>query len=256
MRNLIANKVLGAAKRLGLIPYDDVRPFYSALSAVPESERNQSDLHRLFYAHDGASMVKWKHYLSIYDRHLSRFRNQPVRILEIGVLGGGSLDLWRKYFGPEAVIFGVDISPECALFDGRSGSVRIGSQADPDFLRRVVAEMGGVDVVIDDGSHVAKHQKITFETLFPILDSNGVYICEDLHTSYWPGPFQGGYRRKGTFIELAKAIVDDIHSDFHLKSQKVAEASRSVDGVHFYNSMVVIEKSPQQRPQHLNVGNR
>ena len=122
--------------------------------------------------------------------------------------------VWRKYFGPDALIFGIDIDQRCAVFDGHAGAVRIGSQDDPKFLNSIVKEMGGLDVVIDDGSHKAKHQLASFELLFPLLADGGIYICEDLHASYWPD-YRGGYRRKGTFIEFSKQLIDDMHVDFH-----------------------------------------
>ena len=225
-----------------------------ATTEFSEDDRNKSDLHRLFYGNDGPLVHKWKHYLSIYDRHLSAYRNKPVRFLEIGVFKGGSLALWRKYLGPEAVIFGIDIDPSCAAFDGRAAQVRIGSQDDPAFLENVVNEMGGLDVVIDDGSHISSHQTTSFKVLFPKLSETGVYICEDLHTSYWRGAHQGGYRRSTTFVEVCKRMVDNIHSDFHSHDGGTNDA-RVIHGIHFYNSMVVIEKAPQQPPAHIKVGN-
>src|SRR5262245_27995053 len=97
-------------------------------SDIGEQERRSSALHRAFYENDGPLVHKWRHYLSIYDRHLSAFCNTPARFLEIGVSDGGSLRMWRQYFGSKAVIFGIDIDPRCAFLDGQDGSVRIGSQ--------------------------------------------------------------------------------------------------------------------------------
>jgi hypothetical protein len=159
--------------------------------------------------------------------------------------------MWRNYFGPDAVIFGIDIDESCRQYDGLAGQVRIGSQADSDFLRSVVSEMGGLDVVIDDGSHVAGHQRASFETLFPLLDGNGVYICEDTMTAYQRGYYEGGLGRKNTFIEVSKQVVDDINSDFHRGTPSLPEANRLIDGVHFYQGMIVIEKRPQPRPSHM-----
>jgi len=85
---------------------------------------------------------------------------------------------------------------------------RIGSQADPEFLASVVAEM---DIVIDDGSHVASHQLASFKALFPALSFGGVYICEDLHTAYWQD-WDGGYKRHGTFVETIKDMIDNLHN--------------------------------------------
>jgi hypothetical protein len=68
---------------------------------------------------------KWRHYLDVYDRHLSRFRNSSFKMLEIGVFKGGSMRLWRDYFGSDAVLFGVDIDPECKHLDGIYAQIRI-----------------------------------------------------------------------------------------------------------------------------------
>jgi hypothetical protein len=160
--------------------------------------------------------------------------------------------MWRRYFGPDAKIFGIDINPECKQYDGQAGNVRIGSQADTDFLRKVVAEMGGVDVVIDDGSHVASHQKASFDVLFPLIDPHGVYICEDTHTAYWTH-FEGGHSRRNNFIEVAKKLIDDINAEFHTAHSSLKEAHKSIKGIHFYNSMVVIEKEPQPASRHIQV---
>jgi Methyltransferase domain len=223
-----------------------------ATTEFTEDERNQSDLHRLFYGNEGPIVHKWKHYLSIYVKHLAPFRNKPVRLLEIGVFKGGSMRLWRQYFGPEAIIFGIDINPECAAFDGQDAQVRIGSQDDPVFLDRVVSEMGALNIVIDDGSHVSPHQVASFKLLFPRLNHGGIYICEDLHSNYWRGGWQGGYRRSSTFIETCKRLVDDMHSDFH--SRGSSPISTEIAGIHFYNSMVVIEKGMRERSSHIKIG--
>lgn len=241
------------ARRLGRSSRADVKSFNVTASDIDAAEQQRSDLHRAFYRDDGLTVTKWSHYLPVYDRHLSQYRarRDPIRLLEIGVFKGGSLRLWREYFGESAIIFGVDIDPRCARLDGLSGRVRIGSQNDAAFLKSVVAEMGGIDVVIDDGGHVAAQQIASFETLFPLLGADGLYVCEDLHTAYWRGVYGGGYRRRSTFVEYAKKIVDDIHADFHHRRQGIENANRTIDGIHFYNSMVVIQKGEQRAPRHV-----
>jgi hypothetical protein len=114
-------------------------------------------------------------------------------MLEIGVWKGGSLDMWRKFFGPDATLFGVDINSDCARFDGKSASVRIGSQDDPEFLRGVVKEMGKVDIVLDDGSHIASHQRASFEALFPLLSEGGLYIAPKASGSFLRPQTQGTF---------------------------------------------------------------
>lgn len=206
-----------------------------------------SELAQIFRAKTGNQVHKWHHYLDIYERHLGHLRGSQFKLLEIGVFRGGSLELWREYFGAEATIFGIDIDPRCASFDGVAGCVRIGSQASPDFLRSVVDEMGGVDVVIDDGSHDSRHIRASFEVLYPRLSMGGVYIAEDLHCSYWPSHC-GGYRWPWSFINVSKSLIDDMHHWYHDRGQRISAAAGLVKALHFYDSMVVIEKDRVERP--------
>jgi len=174
--------------------YDGPRPESGAAPCVVEE---------LFWSNTGPVVHKWHHYLPVYERYFSPFRNKPFRMLEIGVSKGGSLALWRQFFGPEAVIFGIDIDPDCAKYDGRDGQVRIGSQDDPAFLNSVVDEMGGIDIVLDDGSHVSRHIRASLEVLFPRLDEGGIYMIEDLHAAYWNN-FDGGYNKSRSFMSDVK----------------------------------------------------
>jgi len=212
-------------------------------------KRDYSEVGRIFYSHQGRVIDKWAHYLRVYDQHLNRFRDSEVRVLEIGVSKGGSLELWRKYFGNRATIFGVDIDPGCASRVDPPNQVRIGSQDNPGFLRSVVTEMGGIDVVLDDGSHVGRHQVASFKVLYPLLSEGGVYIIEDLHTSYWRGFYQGGIRRRGTAIEFAKSLIDDIHGWYYRRPDRVPD----VAALHIYDSILVIEKRAAARPSRVTV---
>jgi cephalosporin hydroxylase len=214
-----------------------------------------NDLARIFYAHDGRLARKWHHYLGIYDRHLSKLRGSEIKFLEIGVSHGGSLQIWSKYFGPSAKIFGIDFDKRFEGFGNPpSINIRIGSQTDATFLRSVVREMGGVDVVLDDGSHYASHQRASFEVLFPLLSAKGLYIVEDLHTNYWRGEYEGGWRRRSTFVEYMKDVVDDLHGWWHSRRQRVSGAHQTIEAVHFYDSVIVVEKNPRGSPFSQPVG--
>ena len=226
----------------------DVRPYLKEPDPLEMHNAASDDMQRIFYSHKGRESYKWHHYLEIYDRYLDKYRNSKVKILEIGVQYGGSLQVLRKYLGEEAIIYGVDIDERCKEFDDNSACVRIGSQADPEFLRAVIKEMGGVDVVIDDGGHIAEHQKISFETLFPLLNNGGVYICEDLQASYWEVFHNGGYQKAGTFIELSKQLIDDMHAWYHNEPQKVLNnAAKSIYSISMYDGLVAIQKRQKER---------
>ena len=185
-------------------------------------------------------MHKWTHYFEVYDRHFSKFRGHSPVVVEFGVSQGGSLGMWKQYFGPGVKLFGVDINPECKRFETEDIKIFIGDQSDRAFLQRLGREVGRIDVLIEDGGHMMDQQIATFEEMFPVVQLDGVYLCKDLHTSYWPY-WSGGYRRRGTFIEYAKNWVDELHA-WHSREAKfkVSDFTRSAHSVHFYDSVVVI----------------
>lgn len=228
--------------RLGIFR-GGVGEHFPTVNGKPEPTR-AGPIESAFYRHDGRVVHKWHHYLPLYDRYFAPYRDRepPLRFLEIGVANGGSLELWRGFFGPSAVIFGIDVNPECAAYDGEHGNrVRIGSQADPAFLRAVVKEMGGVDVVLDDGSHVAEHVRASFDTLFPLLADDGLYVVEDTHTAYWAN-FGGNYRSSRSAIGMAKALIDDIHHWYHPHGRRIDAARDWVAGIHVHDSIYFVEK--------------
>lgn len=206
-----------------------------------------SDLGRIYDGKVGNPVNKWHHYIEIYESHLARFRGTDFRMLEIGVQRGGSIEMWREYFGPAATIYGIDIDPKCKRFDGIAGQIRIGSQDDPGFLKAVIAEMGGVDVIIDDGSHDSQHIKSSFDVLFPLLSDGGVYVVEDLHCAYWPH-YSGGYRWRWSFINEAKRMIDDMHHWYHTKGQRNEAARGHLKAMHVYDSVIVFDKAAVPPP--------
>lgn len=197
---------------------------------------------------DGRLIHKWMHYFDIYHRHFERFRGTPATIVEFGVFHGGSLEMWRHYFGPKARIVGVDIDPRCAELTGPGIEVVIGDQADPEFLRELAARVGTPDVIIDDGGHTMEQQLTTFREMWPALAVGGVFLVEDLHTSYWE-EFGGGYLRPGTFIEYAKTLVDQLHA-WHSRDERlvVDDLTRSIRGMHVYDSVIVFDKDVVEKP--------
>jgi cephalosporin hydroxylase len=128
----------------------------------------------------GRGLWKWTHYFDAYERHLAKFVGAEVNVVEIGVYSGGSLEMWRDYFGPHCQIIGVDIAEECRAYEDDQISILIGDQADPQFWREFLAQGRTIDVVIDDGGHQVAQQMATLEALLPSLSPGGVYICEDI----------------------------------------------------------------------------
>ena len=214
-----------------------------------------NDLEKHFTKNTGRLIHKWKHYFEIYDRHFSRFRGTDVHIVEFGISHGGSLQMWKQYFGSNAKIFGIDINPHCKKLEEEQIEIFIGDQEDRRFLKSLTEKIPKIDILIDDGGHTMKQQINTYEELFSYIDKNGVYLCEDLHTSYWP-KFGGGYKKRGTFIERSKNFIDYINAWHSVQTSRliVTEFTKSVHSLHYYDSVLVIEKRPIEKPFHLKTG--
>ena len=129
----------------------------------------------MFETHRRPANRQVAHYFDIYEKHFERFRGKSPRVLELGVDHGGSLQLWKRYFGHGAEIIGVDIDPE-AMFRNRRLQTQF-AQTKPILQLQT---SGPFDIVIDDGSHQAEHQVLSFEHLWPRC--TGVYLIEDCHS--------------------------------------------------------------------------
>ncbi len=203
-------------------------------------------LRDIFYNNLTRQCIKWSNYFDIYERHFSKFVNKNPVVVEIGVFSGGSLEMWKKYFGPGSTIIGVDINEDVISVTPDDCRTVIGNQADPDFWNKFFELFPNVDVVIDDGSHQYIHQIVSLEQIFPRLAIGGVYLCEDTMCNYWP-VFEGGVNEK-TFINYTKRVVDALYGA-HYKPEDITPDStmfndyyRNVAALHFYTGVVVIDK--------------
>jgi cephalosporin hydroxylase len=215
----------------------------AALAAVVGSRGDTMSLWEEFLNHNGRPIHEWAHDFPVYERHFSRYVNQPVTIFEIGCGGGGSLQMWKRYFGPNALIVGIDIEPGCADFAEDQIAVCIGDQSDANFLGTVIERFGAPDIVLDDGSHVMEHVGASFSFLYPRTAADGVYMVEDLHTAYWDD-FGGGLNRAGSFIERCKGLLDELNANWTGGALAPTDFTRSTVSMHFYDSIAVFERGP------------
>ena len=197
---------------------------------------------------------KWLHYFDIYDLYFRKYRNKEVVILEIGVYQGGSLKMWRDYFGDKANIYAIDINPLCKQFETERIKIFIGSQEDRDFLKFIKNQIPKIDILIDDGGHEMQQQIVTFEEMYGHLKEDGIYLCEDLHTSYWDN-YGGGYKNPHSFIEYSKNLIDYINA-WHIsdKNLPINNFTKSTYSLHYYDSILVIEKKEIRPPEHKITG--
>ena len=219
-----------------------------------------SELKEFFLSRDQGDLYKWHHYFDVYERHLSPFRGKEIVFLEIGVSLGGSLKMWRSYFGDRARVAGIDINDYAKRFEADGFEIFIGDQADAGFLKSVIAKIGTPDIIIDDGGHTSNQQIVSFQTLYPLMNEEAVYLVEDTHTSFLPG-FQD--RTDGlTFLDFATSQADKLSWIDLIKyierfktppDQRTGDLAlpyftRSTFGVSFYNGIVVFERRRMEEP--------
>lgn len=200
------------------------------------------------YGSDKWASFHW--YTPHYERHFAPLRDRPVRLLEIGIggyeadLGGSSLKMWKRYFH-RGLIYGLDLHDKSALNESRLTALT-GDQSDPRGLIELAKRYGPFDIVIDDGSHVNEHVHTSFGVLFPYVRDGGLYVIEDLQTSYFEdfGGVPGGTAAPHTSLGLVKRLVDDLH---HVEYAKTTDrpptlTQATVTGLHVYHNIAFVEK--------------
>lgn len=186
----------------------------------------------------GLGIWKWAHYFEIYHRYFARFQGLPVHVCEIGVYSGGSLQMWREYFGPQAQIYGVDIQPACRRFETDRCKIFVGDQADREFWKRFKAEVPKLDILIDDGGHEAHQQRITFEEMFSHLSPGGVYVCEDIH-----GAGHGFSQYMAATATMMNSNISN--PDTSVVTFTASQLQKECASLHFYPYLVVAERTEE-----------
>lgn len=223
----------------------------------------------LHMAHSGKTSDKYPLYLSLYDRIFAPLREKPVRLLEIGVQNGGSLEVWSEYFSQAEKIVGCDIEPKCGelRYDDPRITVVVGDANLEDTFQAVTALSSSFEIIIDDASHVSDNIIRTFLIYFPLLSPGGIFVVEDTHTLYW-NAYQGGILKQTTAQAFFKLFADLVNYE-HWKDDLDLEGLFGsfppmliqpfiregwVDAVEFQNSMIIIRKALV--PTHSKLGDR
>jgi cephalosporin hydroxylase len=187
-------------------------------------------------------------YLDIYHKHFEKNRLDVKVFVEIGILNGSSLRMWKEYF-PNAIIYGIDIDPRCKSFEEDRIKIFIGDQNDDDFLNKIKSEISSIDILLDDGSHITNHQIKTFNYLHELIKNGGFYVIEDLRNSYeefanpydlrtsWPGmkynkPEDDLKNYRKDFNEWVQGMIKKL--DFHDNNNKIC-------GIYHYPMIVIFE---------------
>lgn len=181
-------------------------------------------------------------YCRIYEKYLEEHRNSPINFLEIGYggytspnQGGESARMWLEYF-TKASINIVELHKKINVPERIN--LLYGSQDHPDTFE----SLNNLDLVIDDGSHVSRLTISSFEIVWPKLNTGGLYIIEDLHSSYTfpyyldanPNPNEGR-----TIMNYLKRLADEVNADFLDEKYKFG---LGIEYIHFYKDLVIIKK--------------
>ena len=181
-------------------------------------------------------------FIELYEKYFSRFQKSEINILEIGVDEGHSLRIWREFF-PKAKICGIDILEK--KFTIENVEILKGDQSDFNFLESLINKYKNFDIIIDDGSHQSKHIIKSFNFLFPYLNTNGIYVIEDLQTSYIPrfGGSRINLKKKFSSMNFLKSLTDSINYE---KNDKPFFNKNKFDGkvksIFFHQNIVFITK--------------
>ncbi len=225
--------------------FGDQWPASNQPKAMPDLS---NPLRAFFNSHtEGPGIWKWNHYFDIYDRHFSRFRDRKVRVLEIGIYSGGSLGMWRNYFGPCCQVYGIDIEPSCKAYESDAVKVFIGDQGDRRFWKQFKQEVQAIDIVIDDGSHLPEQQIVTFEELLPYLQPGGVYLCEDVHGRLNKfASYLYGFAQNLNASDRCQHNIRDNETPLVCGTTPLQESVRSI---HLYPYVTVVEKTDAPIPE-------
>jgi cephalosporin hydroxylase len=186
-------------------------------------------------------------YTQHYQRIFMPLKNRRMNLLEIGVggyqnsgIGGESLRMWKAFF-PKSRIVGIDLIDKTHFRQPRI-DIRQCDQTDVEALKKLSAEYGGFDIIIDDGSHLNEHVIATFQILFPLLRPNGIYTVEDVQTSYWPG-WGGGRDNPGSMMAFFKNLADGLnHVEYPLEQYEPSYFDKNIVEISFFHNLIIVRK--------------
>ena len=207
----------------------------------------------------GTDKIGTHYYTPHYNLHFDRFRDKKINLLEIGVggyekpySGGKSLRMWKKYF-QFGNIYSIDIYDKSALQEERI-KIFQGSQVDKEFLHKVCDEIGTLDIIIDDGSHINEHVIESFKILFPKLNDGGIYVVEDTNTSYSPeyGGDSNNLDNPDTSMNFFKKLTDCLnHKEFLIADYQPTYFDEKIVSIHFYHNIIFIYKGKNEEKSNI-----
>jgi len=196
--------------------------------------------------------IKYDSYFPAYETLLQKYADREVTMVEVGIFNGGSLFMWRKFFGPKARIIGIDLNPDAREWEKHGFEIYIGDQSSDTFWSDFFRKIGKVDVLIDDGGHTNLQQVVTSHYAIQNINDGGMLIVEDVHTNYFR---EFGNPSRYSFLNFAHRIVDGVNSRAYSLRRTYAQYSSRVYSVSFFESMVAFQIDSRLCKQSLPTSN-
>jgi len=195
---------------------------------------------RLFQIYKNLKHVSLKcdTYFQAYEEIFNKYVGKKITFVEVGVLHGGSLFMWREYFGKEARIIGIDLHPKAKELEKYGFEIYIGSQSDESFWKDFFAKVGKIDILLDDGGHGNDQQIITLVESIHNTNDDGIIVIEDVHASYMK---RFGNPSKHSFVNYSKYLINVVNSRFPDTKVKKNDFKNKIYSVSFYESIVAIK---------------
>jgi len=179
--------------------------------------------------------LKHENYFSIYSSLFQKYRNKRIIFVEVGVANGGSLFMWRNFFGKRAKIIGIDFNPTAKKWEKHGFKIFIGNQSDPIFWKDFFKKVGFIDILLDDGGHTNDQMINTFNSCYKNVKDDGLILFEDIHASYMK---EFGNPSKYSFVNFCYSVIDKINLNYFGK-RFLYNYQDIVYNISFYQSIAV-----------------
>ena len=196
---------------------------------------------RLFQIYKNLKHVSLKcdTYFQAYEEMFNRYVEKEITFVEVGVLHGGSLFMWKEYFGKKARIIGIDLNPKAKELEKHGFEIFIGSQSDKNFWNNFYSKIGKIDILLDDGGHTNDQQVVTLSETINNVNNGGLIVIEDVHTSYMK---KFGNPSKHSLIKYSKYLVDVVNSRFSETKLKINNShKKKIYSISYYESIVALK---------------
>ena len=198
--------------------------------------------------------IKWNNYFEIYEKLLKRFKNKKITLVEVVIGNGGSLFMWRNYFGKKAKIIGVELNPKAKKLEQNGFDIFIGDQSTPIFWKNFYKKVGKIDILIDDGGHTNLQQITTLMESLKNINNDGMIVVEDTHASFMKNK---GFKNpsKFSFINFTTLLIENLHRRNPILKKKLNLFSKKIHSIEYYDSITVVNIAKKNLSTAINLEN-